>query len=497
MNKKRILTAAGITAILVAVIFIASVIVRRDDKPADISGDSDFVVEATTDRYTAGEITTVYDTEGERTDKETENTSDVTDKDSIISNTETESEHMTFSETATIENTVVKETESETSDKTSAPETSVSETSTPGTSAPETSKPGTSVPETSASGTTAQETSVPGTSSEATEKDTTETASETAKNPDLEDTKEQHSYAEFTFIKYNIQDMPADYNWSAYLERQGYLPVNNISEFNKYATELVNNLPNTKSIKYIITPRGGLDMLCENETSSGNYLYEALGLDYQTYLCKGIAVFKFKKIQDVVNNVTDKSVYALYYYSYLDGEQMKAVDDRIEEIVSGFSGSDFDKIKAAHDELRACVTYDDSPETDILSHTAYGALINGKSVCEGYAKAYKLMLDAMNIKCNYVTSAVHAWNEVKYDGKWYMVDVTNDDTNNGYCYFMLGCDVLLSKKNVHIDGFILDEEEKGQISQFGYADGKNSSTITLSDTTYDYENRIKVYENPQ
>lgn len=471
MNKKRILTAAGITAILVAVIFIVSVIVRRDDKPADISGDSDFVVEATTDRYTAGEVTTVYDTEGERTDKETENTSDVTEKDSIISNTETESEHMTFSETATIDNTVGKETESETSDKTSEPETT-------------------------ASGTTAPETSVPDTSS-VTEKDTTETASENGKNPDSEDTKEQHSYAEFTFIKYNIQDMPADYNWSAYLERQGYLPVNNISEFNTYAIELVNNLPDTKNIKYIITPRGGLDSLCENQPMTDSFLYEALGLDYQTYLCKGIAVFKFKKIQDVVNNVTDKSVYALYYYSYLDGAQMKAVDDRIEEIVSGFSGSDFDKIKAAHDELRACVTYDDSTETDILSHTAYGALIKGKSVCEGYAKAYKLMLNAMNIKCNYVTSAVHAWNEVEYDGKWYMVDVTNDDTNNGYCYFMLGRDVLLSKKNVHIDGFILDEENKGQISQFGYADGRNSSTIILSDTTYDYENRIKVYEIPQ
>lgn len=492
MNKKRILTAAGITAIFVAVIFIVSVIVRRDDKPADISGDSDFVVEATTDRYTEGDITTVYDTEGERTDKETENTSDVTETDSIISNTETESEHMTFSETATIENTVGKETEFDSSDKTSAPETSVSGTSAPGTSAPESSKA-----ETSASGTTAQETSVPGTSSETVEKDTTQTASSTENSPDSEDSKEQHSYAEFTFIKYNIQNMPADYNWSAYLERQGYLPVDNISEFNKYATELVNNLPNTKSIKYIITPRNELDTLCENESVSDSILYDTLGLDYQTYLCKGIAVFKFKKIQDVVNNVTDKSVYALYYYSYLDGEQMKAVDDRIEEIVSGFSGSDFDKIKAAHDELRACVTYDDSPETDILSHTAYGALIKGKSVCEGYAKAYKLMLDAMNIKCNYVTSSVHAWNEVEYDGKWYMVDVTNDDTNNGYCYFMLGCDVLLSKKNVHIDGFVLDEEEKGQISQFGYADGKNFSTVTLSGTTYDYKNRIKVYENPQ
>lgn len=66
------------------------------------------------------------------------------------------------------------------------------------------------------------------------------------------------------------------------------------------------------------------------------------------------------------------------------------------------------------------------------SFTAYGALINGKCVCAGYSAAFKLLADAAGLESIVVTgfldgSLSHAWNKVKIDDEWQIVDVTNND----------------------------------------------------------------------
>lgn len=66
------------------------------------------------------------------------------------------------------------------------------------------------------------------------------------------------------------------------------------------------------------------------------------------------------------------------------------------------------------------------------SFTAYGALINGRCVCAGYAAAFKLLADAAGLDSIVVTGALegtlpHAWNKVRIDGDWEIVDVTNND----------------------------------------------------------------------
>lgn len=66
------------------------------------------------------------------------------------------------------------------------------------------------------------------------------------------------------------------------------------------------------------------------------------------------------------------------------------------------------------------------------SFTAYGALINGRCVCAGYAGAFKLLADAAGLQCVVVTGVLegnlpHAWNKVRIDGEWEILDVTNND----------------------------------------------------------------------
>ncbi len=67
---------------------------------------------------------------------------------------------------------------------------------------------------------------------------------------------------------------------------------------------------------------------------------------------------------------------------------------------------------------------------------AYGALINGDCVCEGYAEAYKMLCDYANIPCILVNGYMHEYNMVYMGGKWYNVDVTwidGPEINGHYC----------------------------------------------------------------
>ena len=93
---------------------------------------------------------------------------------------------------------------------------------------------------------------------------------------------------------------------------------------------------------------------------------------------------------------------------------------------------------AIHDKLIKENTYDtvcrDNHMSYHLSHTAYGALVNKTSVCDGYAMAYSYLLDGAQIESRVVTgdtsSGLHAWNIVEQEGGWYEVDTTWDDQEN-------------------------------------------------------------------
>ena len=97
------------------------------------------------------------------------------------------------------------------------------------------------------------------------------------------------------------------------------------------------------------------------------------------------------------------------------------------------TASDFEITQALHDYLvRTCSYNTEIAEgNDALSpaYTAYGALVEGSAVCQGYALAYKLLLSRAGIPAAFVVSydMGHAWNMVKIDGSWYHVDTTWDD----------------------------------------------------------------------
>lgn len=89
------------------------------------------------------------------------------------------------------------------------------------------------------------------------------------------------------------------------------------------------------------------------------------------------------------------------------------------------SMTDLQKALVLHDYLVLNNAYD----TSLTRYTAYDALVDGTSVCQGYAMAYSYLMQQAGIECTMIVSdkMSHAWNYVKIDGKWFHVDVTSDD----------------------------------------------------------------------
>ncbi len=88
---------------------------------------------------------------------------------------------------------------------------------------------------------------------------------------------------------------------------------------------------------------------------------------------------------------------------------------------------DYEKELTLHDAIVNSCTYIDGPN----AHSAYGALVEGRAVCEGYAEAFQYLLHRAGINCMIIDGTGngenHAWNAVKIDGSWYYTDVTWDD----------------------------------------------------------------------
>ena len=121
----------------------------------------------------------------------------------------------------------------------------------------------------------------------------------------------------------------------------------------------------------------------------------------------------------------------------LDSAKQK-FEDAAQQLLSGATSlrSDYEKEKYVHDALAAAVNYNLSAD---MNQSAYSALVNGKSVCAGYARAYQYLLQQLGIPCYYCTGysgGNHAWNIVGLDDGYYNVDVTWDDADTTrYDYF--------------------------------------------------------------
>lgn len=115
-------------------------------------------------------------------------------------------------------------------------------------------------------------------------------------------------------------------------------------------------------------------------------------------------------------------------------------------------------IKNIHDYLVNNIVYDSNADN---SHNILGSLLQGESVCDGYALAFKYLCNEAGFNCNVIEGTAfnsknqmeeHAWNEVELNGEWYLVDTTWDnqyDEETGknvavYHYFLINDEMMNS-----------------------------------------------------
>ena len=122
-------------------------------------------------------------------------------------------------------------------------------------------------------------------------------------------------------------------------------------------------------------------------------------------------------------------------------KQIQKVVNKVAIKANTFKANEFKLEKYLHDTVVKSVAYDyDSLQQEDCfdAHSIVGAFLHNKAVCEGIAKAFKLLCNEFGIKCIVVLGKAdkegdfsgdkyHAWNLVKIREESYCVDITWDN----------------------------------------------------------------------
>lgn len=170
------------------------------------------------------------------------------------------------------------------------------------------------------------------------------------------------------------------------------------------------------------------------------------------------------------------------------------VDKKVRNIISKnikASMSTAEKVKTIHDYIVKNCEYDViglySGNIPADSYSARGVLLKKKAVCQGYAEAFQVFMDALNIPCQFVRGTAnnglgdgyqgHAWNIVKVDGKWYHIDTTWDDPTPD------------DKKNVRYEYFLINDkvmkkDHRWKKSAYKKCNSSNNKFVTMLGKIY-------------
>ena len=227
-----------------------------------------------------------------------------------------------------------------------------------------------------------------------------------------------------------------------------------LNEYSKIIyNELEKNKENLKTGTYKLDFGNAFNDLLSQENGA-KILQENYQSGMETYLYDNPDIFYLDPTKMYINIQTTKKLFTTEYEVYIDQgknlnylaegytskaqiqEHEEQIEQEVQKILENVRGkTDYQKILAIHDYLVDNVSYDQTL-TKYNIYNMYGALVNKDAVCEGYAKAFKYLMDRVNIKSVVVIGLAtdsneetqnHAWNYVELDGVWYGIDVTWDD----------------------------------------------------------------------
>ena len=242
-------------------------------------------------------------------------------------------------------------------------------------------------------------------------------------------------------------------------ERYYYNQLN--SGYKKYGKAIYNELycrkEDLKSGKTTISLGDQFsDMLKENHSEGRKELCTSFYAAIEAFQMENPDMF-FIDINKMTLNIIESDEYRVTIDKgdndnyFIDGITSRDDVKKMEEEISTHTSNimqelknlndDYSKIKKVHDYLIDTIEYD-VDEDEKHRYNIYGALVNKKCVCSGYALAFQYFMNQLNIDSMYVEGVAnidveakylnllpinHAWNYVKLNDNWYAVDTTWDD----------------------------------------------------------------------
>lgn len=196
---------------------------------------------------------------------------------------------------------------------------------------------------------------------------------------------------------------------------------------------------------------------------------EEFGIFFEKFYYEQPGYFWVNPYEYELSGINDDEEYRLFLkLSYIADEESimekrEILSAEIDKIVAVAESKNqtYDKVLYVHDYILENTEYDheladsdDVTDEGRLKRTAYGCLIDGKTVCSGYTLAFNLILQKMGFECGVEFNNElyeipifdgHVWSYCKLDGEYYYFDVTWDDVapdsdmykyyEYNHCYF--------------------------------------------------------------
>lgn len=152
------------------------------------------------------------------------------------------------------------------------------------------------------------------------------------------------------------------------------------------------------------------------------------------------------------NEVVEKIVFAGNYI-YDAGEihtRQQKIAEAAAKIVAGAPDTvdEYEKVKYVYETIIQNTEYDTA---SVDNQNICSVFLNGRSVCQGYAKALQYLLREMGMDAALVIGTVregdgHAWNLVSVNDNWYYLDATWGDA-----FYMFGDEQEQQPKNASVN----------------------------------------------
>ena len=173
------------------------------------------------------------------------------------------------------------------------------------------------------------------------------------------------------------------------------------------------------------------------------------------------------------------------FYSVLSADEcedcIKLFNKKIDEIMSSLKSglTEYEREKILHDKLLDGCRYKkgvESSKDGWQYFSAYGAVVTGEAVCEGYAKSMQILLSKAGIPCLTLkgesNGVSHMWNVVELNNEWYHLDPTWDDNDSDgliiYEYFNLDNENISRTHKINADIETVLSDSEGEILNSKY-----------------------------